>query len=412
MTVAGLWWVLTERGLRRAIGLVVVVLGAVVIVAAVLRATEDSQNPILRLVVTGVLLLVAAVAARVALAPDLHELDDLHDVKRVRPAKPVLLCNPWSGGGKVEKFGLAEIAAEMGVETVFLAKGLDLAELARDAIAARRRLPGHGRRRRLAGAGRLDRPRARHPLRLHLGRHAQPLRPGPGLRQGRPAQGHGRLPRGRRALHRLWPPSATGLFVNNVSLGVYATIVQQDGYRDAEKLETSQRDAPRDAEPAGRALRPAVHHARRRAGRRLVRDHGVEQPLRARAVARPLAAAHDGLGQARGLCGQRQQRHRGRRDGHPQHDRPGRPRPARAPVHRPRPSRCAPRSGKAFAGVDGEALELETPLEFRVQPRALRLLVPADILVVAEHRRARAFGFGDLWAVARGRRPSRLDHLG
>ena len=53
----------------------------------------------------------------------------------MRPRKPVLLCNPWSGGGKVEKFGLLDIAAEMGVETVLLDRGLDLAELARDAIA-------------------------------------------------------------------------------------------------------------------------------------------------------------------------------------------------------------------------------------------------------------------------------------
>ena len=52
-----------------------------------------------------------------------------------RPSHPVLLCNPWSGGGKVEKFGLVELATSLGVETVMLDHGLDLAELARDAIA-------------------------------------------------------------------------------------------------------------------------------------------------------------------------------------------------------------------------------------------------------------------------------------
>ena len=55
-------------------------------------------------------------------------------MRRVRPKRPVLLCNPWSGGGKVEQFGLEAMADELGVETVFLDKGLDLAELARDAI--------------------------------------------------------------------------------------------------------------------------------------------------------------------------------------------------------------------------------------------------------------------------------------
>ena len=47
----------------------------------------------------------------------------------------MLICNPWSGGGKVERFGLVELAHELGVETVMLDHGLDLEQLARDAIA-------------------------------------------------------------------------------------------------------------------------------------------------------------------------------------------------------------------------------------------------------------------------------------
>ena len=34
------------------------------------------------------------------------------------------------------------------------------------------------------------------------------------------------------------------------------------------------------------------------------------------------------------------------------------------------------KSGKAYAGVDGEALELEAPLVFRLHPGGLRLFVP------------------------------------
>ncbi len=34
------------------------------------------------------------------------------------------------------------------------------------------------------------------------------------------------------------------------------------------------------------------------------------------------------------------------------------------------------RSGTAFAGIDGEALELATPLRFRIHPGGLTLLVP------------------------------------
>jgi diacylglycerol kinase family enzyme len=66
---------------------------------------------------------------------DPHCIDGLCGVRRVRPKRPVLLCNPWSGGGKVVRFGLKAMADELGVETVFLDRGLDLAELARDAIA-------------------------------------------------------------------------------------------------------------------------------------------------------------------------------------------------------------------------------------------------------------------------------------
>jgi hypothetical protein len=63
------------------------------------------------------------------------------------------------------------------------------------------------------------------------------------------------------------------------------------------------------------------------------------------------------------------------------------------------------RSGKAFAGVDGEALELATPLEFRIHPRGLRLLVPQGNLTAAERRRARDISLRDLVAIASGRDP-------
>jgi diacylglycerol kinase family enzyme len=60
------------------------------------------------------------------------------------------------------------------------------------------------------------------------------------------------------------------------------------------------------------------------------------------------------------------------------------------------------RSGKAYVGVDGEALELPTPLEFTIHPRGLRLLVPGGNLTAAERRRSRDISVGDLVAIARG----------
>ena len=82
-----------------------------------------------------------------------------------RPATPVLLCNPWSGGGKVEQFGLVELAAR--------ARRRDRPARPRAGSRAartrrrrtRRRLPRHGRRRRFPGARRVDRDRARPAVR-------------------------------------------------------------------------------------------------------------------------------------------------------------------------------------------------------------------------------------------------------
>jgi diacylglycerol kinase family enzyme len=61
------------------------------------------------------------------------------------------------------------------------------------------------------------------------------------------------------------------------------------------------------------------------------------------------------------------------------------------------------RSGKAFAGIDGEALELETPLEFRIHPKGLRMLVTEDNLATAQWRQARNVNIHDLLSIARGR---------
>jgi diacylglycerol kinase family enzyme len=65
------------------------------------------------------------------------------------------------------------------------------------------------------------------------------------------------------------------------------------------------------------------------------------------------------------------------------------------------------RSGTAYAGVDGEALELSTPMTFRIQRRALRLLVPDGNLQIAERRRARDLSVRDVVSVALGLEPDR-----
>jgi diacylglycerol kinase family enzyme len=58
------------------------------------------------------------------------------------------------------------------------------------------------------------------------------------------------------------------------------------------------------------------------------------------------------------------------------------------------------RSGKAYAGIDGEALELETPLQFRIHARGLRMLVPEENPEVAVRREARDVRLRDLVSLA------------
>ena len=61
------------------------------------------------------------------------------------------------------------------------------------------------------------------------------------------------------------------------------------------------------------------------------------------------------------------------------------------------------RSGTAYVGIDGEALEMDTPLRFEMFPGGLRLFVPSDNVLAAERRRARDVRLTDLTDVALGR---------
>jgi diacylglycerol kinase family enzyme len=82
--------------------------------------------------------LLAAATARLAVAGDAADLRMTeHPVQR-RAARPYLIMNPKSGGGKVARFGLPAKAAALGAE-VFLMDGpeqVDVAAVARAAVAA------------------------------------------------------------------------------------------------------------------------------------------------------------------------------------------------------------------------------------------------------------------------------------
>jgi diacylglycerol kinase family enzyme len=315
---------------------------------------------------------------------------------------PVLICNPWSGGGKVARFGLAELAEDLGVEVVMLDKGLDLEQLARDAIARGAdclgMAGGDGSQALVASiAIEHDLPfvcvsaGTRNHFALDLGIDREDPR------RSLDAFGDG--------IERRIDYATVGdrLFVNNVSLGIYATIVQQEGYREA-KSETTRALLPemlgRTTEPFdlqftdperdevdGAFLiqvsnNPYVLGATLDASQRRRLDTGKLGVVAISAATGAEAAevfALSALGQ------RRRSRH----------------------WHEFTAERfeVRSRSGKAYAGVDGEALELDTPLTFRIHSRGLRLLVPAGNLTAAEQRRARDISARNLIDLARGRDP-------
>jgi diacylglycerol kinase family enzyme len=400
VAIVGGWWAVLESGARRLLGYGAAAVGVAAMVAAVLVAGSETWASVVRLLAALALSVIAVASARAALVAELRRSSASTMVRVERPQHPVLLCNPWSGGGKVQTFGLQELATSLGVETVMLERGLDLERLARQAvergadclgmaggdgsqalvasIAVEHDLPfvcvSAGTRNHFALDLGIDREDPRHSV--HAFRDAIERRIDYATVNDR-------------------------FFVNNVSLGIYATIVQQEGYREA-KSDTTRRLLPEmlgeHAEPFdlqftmpdGRevdgafliqvsnnpyVLGPSLDVSQRRrldSGRLGV--FAVSASTGAQA-AQALTLALAGKPSASGSAFQFEcQRFEVRS-----------------------------RSGKAYAGIDGEALELDTPLCFEIHPKGLRLLVPEGNPAAAVRRAARDVHVRDLVKVAAGR---------
>jgi diacylglycerol kinase family enzyme len=195
------------------------------------------------------------------------------------------------------------------------------------------------------------------------------------------------------------------LFVNNVSLGVYAQIVQEESYRDA-KLETTKillpemlgrQAGPFDLQfttPDGQMVdgailimvsnNPYVIGASPDNAQRRHLDSGK---LGVFAVTTSTGAAAAALFAATAL-GQRK-------------------RSQYWQEFTTTAFEVQSRSGEAFAGVDGEALDLPTPLRFEIHNRGLTLLVPFGNVETAERRRARDVTIADVVTLAAGHEPRR-----
>ena len=316
-----------------------------------------------------------------------------------RQGQPVLLMNPKSGGGKVERFHLADEAAKRGIRTIELHLGDDLRSLAAEAIRSAPAIGmagGDGSQAIVAevamrhGVPYVCVPAGtRNHLALDLGLDRDDVVVAlDGFTEGVERRIDLALVNGK-------------VFVNNVSLGVYAEIVQSGEYRDA-KLRTMERMLPEllgpDAHPLdlrfadGDGVRhdtaqllmvsnnPYALERMLDAGSRPDLDTGMLGVF-AIAIESPAQAAKlfalESMGRARSFGGW---------------------------LEWSAPTFSVNSNAPIAAGVDGEAMTIEAPLRFESVPGALTVLLPPSAVGASPAALSAGMsreGIGELWTAAR-----------
>ena len=131
VAAAGVWWALTHKGVVRWLAAAVAVLAPLVVLVLY------TSRGLLWVVLVAVGLLVVAVAAgRAALAREVVP-ERMREHEAAPPRRPYLIMNPRSGGGKVTRFGLKDKAEALGAQVALLEGPgpVDVAALARAAVA-------------------------------------------------------------------------------------------------------------------------------------------------------------------------------------------------------------------------------------------------------------------------------------
>jgi diacylglycerol kinase family enzyme len=349
LALCAAWYGVSRGGRARTVGVGVAALllaGANVLVIVEGRLLEN------------LLVLAAAFASLAAARMAFRVHVELPGAKR--PAHAVLFYNPKSGGGKAERFHLADEARRRGIEPVELKLGDDLEELVRGAVNqgadALAMAGGDGSQAIVAMvAAELDLPYAcipagtRNHFALDLGVDRDDVVGAldafvdGGERRVDLAEVNGRV------------------FVNNVSLGLYADAVQRPGYREA-KLHTLLDTVPAVLGPAAApanlgwegpsGLQSAVAILVSNNAYRLGRALGsgtrprLDRGLLGITVLAPMAGGANGSAR-RSLAMQQWTASEFQIDS----------------------------DGPAAAGIDGEAMHLESPLRFRIRPGALRVRI-------------------------------------
>jgi diacylglycerol kinase family enzyme len=348
---AAAWYGLTRTGGARLLGLGIAILAVAATVVVSIADGDHIAQALLIVVSLGLMVVATRSAFRIHVP--LHRAPD--------PRHPVLFYNPKSGGGKAEKLHLADEARARGIEPIELTLGTDLEQLVRGAVAAGAdalaMAGGDGSQAVVAMvAAEQDLPYAcipagtRNHFALDLGVDRDDvvgaLDAFVGGRERRVdlAEVNGRV------------------FVNNVSIGLYAEAVQREGYREA-KLRTILDTLPEVLGPEGKGLDlrwtgPGGHehssgaailvsNNRYRLGRAV--GSGTRPRIDDELLGITVASLPAG-----GLRF----------------------------IQRPwrewsTPSFEVDADGPIAAGIDGEAVTLDTPLRFRILPAALRVRIAA-----------------------------------
>ena len=384
----GAWLTVSRRRARRTVGVILAAIGIAFLVWTLLRDVPA--------LLTMIALAIGAIA--LGLTALARSADDDTPAQAWTPSRPVLICNPKSGGGKVVSFKIAEQAKAQGVEVVTLQEGLDLEELARDAIASGADCLGmaggdgsqalvaavaveHGIPFVVISAG------TRNHFALDLG-----------LDRDKPDSGLVAFTNG--VLRTIDYATVNGkIFVNNVSFGLYASIVENDSYRDA-KLQTTLDVLPEvlaaDTDPYDMHFRlpsgeevsgsivllvsnnPYITDGLLGLGQRPALDRGQLGGLviTGPAAATPASPSHEST----------ESRSRG-----------GLQRFTATELQ------VTSSSPEIAVGIDGETVHVSTPVELVSHPRGLTMLVPPDSVHVARVRSHEAEGLAGVWRLALGR---------
>ncbi|MGI9644700.1 MAG: diacylglycerol/lipid kinase family protein [Ilumatobacteraceae bacterium] len=275
-------------------------------------------------------------------------------------SQPALIVNRWSGDGKAEKYGLAEAAREAGITVIMLERGNDITQLAHDAIDAGAdaigAAGGDGSLGLVAGVA-IERGVPFFCIPVGTRNHfALDL----GLDRDHPLTALDAIRDGEEILidHGL---AGDRPFLNNVSFGVYAEAVHRPEYRENKERTVAQViEEMRTGESSGTAIRfqtPDGEQADRTAMTLVSNnqyiwsgppDHGRRSRLDDGVMG--ISTFAEGTG-ADGVTG-------------------------RAVRHWEAAELRLESDSPILAGLDGEALSFESPLDLKIVPRGLRVLVP------------------------------------